>query len=512
VTHGNPETTPITDEHYRRLFDALDQGFCTIEVLFDASGAPSDYRFIDVNGAFEQQTGLRNAIGRRMRELAPAHEEHWFRTYGQVATTGRSVRFEHQAAALGRWFDVYAFRIGDPALRHVAILFRDITLRRRAELAADSARREAVVANRAKDEFLAMLGHELRNPLAPMLTALQLMRLRGLHSREQDVLERQVHHLTRMVDDLLDVARIVRGRIELQRQSVELAEVVLSAMEMAGPLLEQRQHSVEMHVPQHGAGVDGDPGRLAQVVSNLLTNAAKYSEPGSRIVVTGSREREMVRISVRDEGIGLTPDMLTSVFEPFVQHIQALDRASGGLGLGLAIVRNIVAAHGGRAWAESAGLTKGAEFIVEIPASASPSSEQWPETSTPAAVMSPATRVLVVDDNQDAAELLRVALELLGCTADVAFDGLSALVRAAAFSPTSVLVDIGLPGIDGYEVARRLRANPVLGTVRLIAVTGYGQQSDRDRAREAGFDHHLVKPIDLQQLQVLLRETPPPSH
>jgi PAS domain S-box-containing protein len=245
----------FSEGHYRTLFESIDLGFCTIEVLFDGTGRAVDYRFLDVNPAFKQQTGLLDAVGRRMRELAPAHEEHWFEIYGQVALTGTPVRFEQTAAALGRWYEVYAFRVGDPECRQVAILFSDIAARKRAERALQEseealrrseaeqtvARRQAEQANRAKDEFIAMMGHELRNPLAPMLTALSLMKLRGNTSREQEVLERQVAHLTRLVEDLLDVSRITRGKIELHRRPVELSDVVIRSMEIAGPLLEERR-------------------------------------------------------------------------------------------------------------------------------------------------------------------------------------------------------------------------------------------------------------------------------
>jgi signal transduction histidine kinase len=358
----------FTADDYRKLFNALDRGFCIIEVLFDDRGAPNDYRFIEVNAAFERQTGLHGATGRRMREFAPAHEEHWFQTYGEVAQTGKPLRFEQEAVALNRWYDVFAFRMGEPDLHFVAILFHDITEKREAEKALRGARQEADRANRAKDEFLAMVAHELRNPLAPILTALQLMRLKGLQSREQDVLERQASHLTRLVDDLLDVSRIARGKVELKRQPIELCEVVVSAMELAGPVLEQRRDFVDVRVPQHGATIDVDPARMAQVVSNLLTNAAKYSEPGSRILVTGRRDGDIVRISVKDEGIGLAPDMLDAVFEPFVQQPQSLERAAGGLGLGLSIVRNLVTAHGGSIQARSGGHNQGSEFTIELPA------------------------------------------------------------------------------------------------------------------------------------------------
>jgi PAS domain S-box-containing protein len=358
--------TPHPDDNCYELFNALDQGFCTVEVLFDGGGRPMDYRFINVNEAFQHQTGLREAMGRRMRELVPAHEEHWFEVYGEVAKTGLARRFENEAAALGRWFDVYAFRVGQPEFHHVAILLRDITDRKRAEFALEAARREAERANEVKDEFIAMLAHELRTPLAPMLTALQLMRLRGWQSPEQDVIERQVKHLHRMIEDLLDVMRINRLEVSLQRQPIELCHVVLSAMELAGPRLER--HFVEVRVPTEGAGIDVDRARMAQALSNLLTNAAKYSDPGSRIVITGGRDRGVVRISVSDEGIGLPPAMLDHIFEPFVQEPEARQRAAGGLGLGLAIVRTLVSAHGGVVRAISGGLNRGSEFIIELPA------------------------------------------------------------------------------------------------------------------------------------------------
>jgi signal transduction histidine kinase/CheY-like chemotaxis protein len=497
--------TLYTEEYSRELFNAFDQGFCTIEVLFDRDGTPSDYRFVEVNAAFVHQTGLHDVVGCRMRDLAPAHEAHWFEIYGQVALTGLSVRFEHEAAALDRWYDVYAFRVGDPRLHHVAVMFSDISARKRAELGMAAARVEAEKANRAKDEFLAMLGHELRNPLAPMLTALQLLRLRGHHSREQEVLERQVRHLAGMVDDLLDVSRITRGKLDLKCQPIELCPIVVSAMELAGPLLEERRNLVDLDVPQEGAGVNGDPARLAQVVSNLLTNAAKYSEPGSRILVRVGRCGDFVRISVRDEGSGLDPAMIDAVFEPFVQLPQSIERAAGGLGLGLTIVRNIVAAHGGTVRAESKGIGQGTELIVEL--HAADVTSQPVETAQPTNVSAagPQKRILIVDDNRDMAEMLRIALEQLGHLVEIAFDGPSALARVQEFRPSTVLLDIGLPVMDGYEVARRLRAGETPAhPMRLLAVTGYGQAEDRRHAREAGFDHHLVKPIDLEELERIL--------
>jgi CheY-like chemotaxis protein len=335
------------------------------------------------------------------------------------------------------------------------------------------------------------------------------MRLRGSASREQDVLERQVKHLTRMVDDLLDVARITRGQIELQREPIELSVVVARAMELAGPILEQRRNHLDLDVPQHGAGIDADPDRMAQVVANLVTNAAKYSEPGSRITVRGRRAGSVVCVSVKDEGIGIPSDMLASVFDAFVQQPQALERSGGGLGLGLAIVRNLVAAHGGRVRAESPGPSHGSEFIVELPATeVNAHAPEQRRSGSHEARTAQRARVLVVDDNEDAASMMRAALEQMGYLVDVASDGLSALDRAATFHPGVVLLDIGLPVIDGYEVARRLRSQEDGAPMRLIAVTGYGQETDTRRSRDAGFERHLVKPVDLDELERIIQSRP----
>ncbi|HEY2736306.1 MAG TPA: hybrid sensor histidine kinase/response regulator, partial [Polyangiales bacterium] len=344
-----------------------------------------------------------------------------------------------------------------------------------------AARAEAEAANRAKDEFLAMLGHELRNPLSPILTALGLMRLRGEHSREHAVIERQVGHLVRLVDDLLDVSRITRGKIELRLAPVELSSIVQRAVEIASPLLERRNQRLEMAVPEAGLVVDADADRLAQVVANLLTNASKYSPLGAHIWISAQPLDARVWLRVRDEGIGIAPDMLESVFTAFVQHPQSLDRASGGLGLGLAIVQSLMRLHGGQVEARSGGLGKGSEFVASLPLSAaSIRASQPPPMAAGRTKSGPVEpfRILVVDDNEDAAELLADALARLGYTTRVAHDGPSALELAESFRPSIALLDIGLPVMDGYELAQRLLALPGFErTPRLIAVTGYGQST-----------------------------------
>jgi PAS domain S-box-containing protein len=368
-------------------------------------------------------------------------------------------------------------------------------------------------ANRAKDEFLAMLGHELRNPLSPILTALHVMKLRGEagSARERTVIERQVSHLTRLVDDLLDVSRIARGRVELKAEVVEMAEVVATAVELASPLLEERNHTLTIDVPQRGLRVDGDPMRLSQVVSNLLTNAAKYTPHGGSIAVRAEQVDAEVVVSVRDTGIGIAAEMLPHIFDLFVQERQALDRSLGGLGIGLSIVRSLVQRHGGSVSAHSGGPGTGSEFVVRLPiairtddrAGVSPE----PPPQLVAAPQARAMRILVVDDNEDGAEMLAAALSFKGYETRMAHDGPTALKVAAEFSPDIAFLDIGLPVMDGYELASHLRKLPGLAGVQLIAVTGYGQVSDRERTRDAGFHHHLVKPVDLTALEATLHTT-----
>jgi CheY-like chemotaxis protein len=381
-----------------------------------------------------------------------------------------------------------------------------VEARKKLELLA----KEAQAATRAKDEFLAMLGHELRNPLAPMLTALELLRLRGDTSPELEVMERQVAHLTRLVDDLMDVSRITRGRLELRRKNVELSEVISKAIEITSPIIEQRRHRLDVHVGRRGLGVNVDPDRMAQVISNLLTNAAKYSDRGSTIIVEASQRGNIARLRVKDEGVGIAPDMIDRVFDLFTQQPQTIDRSKGGLGLGLTIVRALVNQHGGKVQARSKGMGKGSEFIVELPrvvVAAAPPESIRRSSKRPA--RGAGRRVLIVDDNEDLVATIRLALELLGYVVETAHDGPTALARATVFHPDVALVDIGLPVMDGYEVAKRLRDPRVAGEkLQLVAVTGYSQEADRRRARAAGFDHHLVKPVELSKLQSVVKNLP----
>jgi signal transduction histidine kinase len=390
-------------------------------------------------------------------------------------------------------------------LARVRVQLENVRLRRQisdAHRQAEAAREIAESASRAKDEFLAMLGHELRNPLSPIVTALQLLRMRGTNTREQALIERQVAHLIRLVDDLLDISRITRGKIELRRARTEAAKIILRGMEIAGPLLEQRRVNVDLQVPAEGLAVNADPERLAQVVSNLLTNAAKYSEMGTVVHISADSVGKRVQIRVRDEGMGIEAPLLSKVFDMFFQPPQSLDRATGGLGLGLAIVRSLVEMHGGAVFAMSDGPGKGSEFVVELPLDADPAASTYGSSIAAAGATSEqggqqGKRILVVDDNADAAESMGDLLEMLGNSVAIAHDGAEALRIVGAFNPEVCIVDIGLPAMDGYELARRLRESDCLARgARLIAVTGYGQPTDQQRSAEAGFDAHLVKPVN----------------
>jgi signal transduction histidine kinase/ActR/RegA family two-component response regulator len=363
---------------------------------------------------------------------------------------------------------------------------------------AQAARAEAETASRAKDEFLAVLGHELRNPLSPIVTALELLALRGgAATREHEVIARQIQHLQRLVDDLLDVSRITRGKVELRRETCALPSVVARAVEMASPLLEQKQHLLTVDVPAELAVV-GDPVRLAQVVANLLTNAARYTAPRGHVAVNAApHDGGTIALCVTDDGEGIAPELKAHVFDPFVQAPQPPDRRGGGLGVGLAIVKNLVAMHGGRVEAESAGVGKGSTFRVILPAAPAEAAQRGAAVpAAPRARAGPVLRVLVVDDNVDSAQLLADLLVHDGHDVVIAHDGPSALGALDRFEPQVAILDIGLPVMDGYELATRIREKLGARAPAILGLSGYGQARDLERSRQAGFLRHFVKPAD----------------
>ena len=751
-------------QRYRELFESLDDGFCVIEVLFDADGAPRDYRFLEVNAAFERETGLGDVTGRHASEVVPGLEEHWFQIYGEVARGGQPVRFVQHAQTIGaRWFEVYAFRIGEPRECQVAILFRDVSARvqvetalmesearlrhlanttpailwqsdpqaalrfvsdrwtdysgqsledalahgtsayihpddraraathwqravaekrfyeiemrmrrrdgawrwflvrarpqldaqgrvlawhgsstdihdqkrveealreseqrmalaidvakigtweldvaagvvrsdaRAAELRGrtgpqestvsqflghvhpdDRARVEAALAaavapegdgryeaeyrfsradgserwvvargqtrftgegtqrvalrlsgtvhdvtdrhaneqalreaNQRKDEFLATLAHELRNPLAPLRNSLHLLRMGvGAEHREQlqGVMERQLAQLSRLVDDLLEVSRITRGKITLHLEPVVLDEVVQRAVETSQPLFDAARHELAIELPEPPLLLQGDPVRLAQVLANLLNNAAKYTEPGGGISLRAHREGDQAVVVVRDNGLGIASEQLPHVFDLFAQADHSLTRAQGGLGIGLTLVRTLVELHGGSVHARSGGVGMGSEFEVRLPLRTLPEAPAHAPGPLVALDGGTSRRLLVVDDNREHADTLALFLRMAGHHVRVAYDGLEAVATVRECDPEAVLLDVGMPGLDGYEAARRIRALPGGDARVLIALTGWGQGEDRRRSHAAGFDAHLVKPTDppalLELIDSLLR-------
>lgn len=377
---------------------------------------------------------------------------------------------------------------------------------------ADRARTEELLrqADRRKDEFLATLGHELRNPLAPLLTGLQLVKANTPQdSWVVSVMERQLRHLTRLVDDLLEVSRITRGLIEVHREPLDLAAVVQAAVETTRPAIAAAAHTLRVELPAETITVNGDAMRLTQVFANLLTNASKYTNSGGRIELTVRRAASTAVISVRDTGIGIAPDQLGSVFEMFTQVDRSSRRSQGGLGIGLTLVRSLVAMHGGTVEARSEGADAGSEFVVELPLAAAAVRRRTREEDGMGQL--PPRRILVVDDNGDAAETLARLLGILGATVSVANSGPETLELFETFRPDTVLLDIGMPDMDGYEVARRLRGGGVRSDVLLIALTGWGQDHDQAQAHAAGFDRHMIKPPDIRALHDMLWEGWPVS-
>jgi signal transduction histidine kinase len=374
----------------------------------------------------------------------------------------------------------------------------------RLRLALDVAQR----ADRLKDEFLATLAHELRNPLSSIHNAVQVLRRDGLAGPElrwsREVIDRQVGHLTRLIDDLLDVNRITRGTLELRRGEAELSQILQEAVESSRPLIDRYGHQLTLSLPDEPIRLEADQIRLVQVFTNLLNNATKYTPQGGHIALTAERDGSELRIRVRDTGIGVAPDQLPRLFEMFYQADRSLERAQGGLGIGLTLVQRLVELHGGRVEAHSDGIGLGSEFIIRLPVSTRPTEAMSPEELSSSAAERGGRRILVVDDNRDSADGLAMLLELGGDEVRTAYDGLAAVEAAAQFRPEAVLMDIGMPTLNGYDAARRIREQPWGRDVLLIALTGWGQDEDRRLSLEAGFDVHLTKPVDHRMLARLL--------
>ncbi|HEX5418679.1 MAG TPA: ATP-binding protein, partial [Gammaproteobacteria bacterium] len=369
---------------------------------------------------------------------------------------------------------------------------------------------------RRKDEFLATLSHELRNPLAPLRNSVELLRMTAEDEAPTppilDVMDRQVNHLVRLVDDLLEMSRISRGTLKLRQEHVELAAFVETAIETSVPLIKSAGHDLTIELPDEPLWVDGDPLRLAQILSNLLNNAAKYTEPGGKISLRAERQAAGIAISVRDNGLGLVPEAVPRLFEMFSRGAHTRAHHQGGLGIGLALARRLAEMHGGSIEARSAGLGQGSEFIVRLPLLLEAAQQAPLNVRNPGDATMLDRRILVVDDNVDAAESLGMLLDMLGAEVSVAYSGPEALEAFRRHEAAVVLLDIGMPGMDGYEVAQRLRADFPDQDTTIVALTGWGQEEDRRRAQAAGFDHHLIKPADLAALRKLLASLDGPQH
>jgi signal transduction histidine kinase len=406
-----------------------------------------------------------------------------------------------------RWFHSRAFPIRDE--RGDIIRWFGTNTDVTEQLAAEAGLKEA---DRRKNEFLAMLAHELRNPLAPIRNALQILQLESGNETVQlvsETFERQVGQLVRMVDDLLDVNRITRGKIDLRIERVELAPVIQHAVEAVRPMCENRGHQLSVVIPKQAVYLDADPARMAQVLSNLLNNACKFTPNGGRITLAAEQQAENVVIRIEDNGIGIATEQLPRIFEMFTQVDTSLERSVSGLGIGLTLVKNLVEMHGGTVEAHSEGVGRGSEFVVRLPISvttAEPKSPA-PKGSKPAATVS--RRILVGDDNRDSARSLAMLLKVTGHETLTAFDGLEAVAAAEEFRPDVVLLDIGLPKLNGYETAITIREQPWGKEMLLVAVTGWGQDDDREKSRNAGFDAHMLKPVDHTVLSKLLAESLP---
>jgi PAS domain S-box-containing protein len=430
--------------------------------------------------------------------------------WDELATARRTGRAEEEGWRLKKSGERFWARVivsalydGDGRLRGFAKVTQDLTQRRHLQ--------ELEQAARNMNEFIAVLAHELRNPLAPIRSAIQVMGKASpgdpRHEGMRQTIDRQSAQLARIVDDMIDISRISRGMLSIERVPVDLNEAIRHAIETAAPLIESARHILEVSLSPHPLMVSGDSNRLTQLLTNLLNNAARYTLPGGRISITAIAEGSSATVSVRDSGRGIAPEMIDRIFGMFVQGSASTPQVDGGLGIGLALARRLAELHGGTLEAASEGIDKGSDFTVRLPALATaPASREAANPDASFGRPPVSRRVLIVDDNVDAAIALHLLLKALGHETTVAHDGASALKRAQEFHPDVVLLDIGMPGIDGYEVARRLRQLKMDRPLRIVAVTGWGKEDDRARSREAGFDLHLVKPVDMTDLANALSE------
>ena len=509
VSHFSPATPPAgaSSVDAQSQLNALLANASVAIFMMDAN-----YHCVYMNPAAERLTGytLPEMAGRTLHDVV--HHTRPDGTSMPIEQCPIGCALEHHDHASGE--EVFVHKDGTfyPIAFHAGPMHADDgrligTILEVRDIRQEKATLEALEeSSRAKDEFLAVLGHELRNPLSPISTSVHLLRMRGEQSRELDIVERQVQHLSRLVDDLLDVSRVTRGLLELRRKRIDVASVIGRSVEVIRPMLQSRQQALELQQPAEPLYVDADPSRLSQVLTNLLFNACKFSPTGSTITLACDTVDGAVRLQVRDRGEGIPPDMLGKVFEAFVQSKQDKARSRGGLGLGLAIARNIVKLHGGSIHAHSEGVGRGAELTVLLPLAPAEGAAESPAPVQPERQGAP-RRVLLVDDNADAADALAAVLEAHGHRVAVAYDPAQALSTAVQFRAEVALLDVGLPVMDGYQLAQRLKDATGGAAPQFIALTGYGLPTDHERSRQAGFSGHLVKPVEVERLLELLDRT-----
>ena len=494
-----------SEARYRGLFENMTEEVHLWRVDRDERGQIRTWRLVDANPPTLRTWGkqIEDIRGKTTDQIfGPGATEHYLEVVRKVLDERAPASFEDFFPNLDKHFRFTTFSLGAD---HFVTTGADITTVKKAQQLTERANQELREADRRKDEFLGMLSHELRNPLAPIRNSAYILRSAQPGSeqarRAQEVIERQAGHLTRLVDDLLDVTRIAHGKIEVRRSQIDLRDVVARAAEDFRPLMHDRGIRFQVAIPGERCWIDADETRITQIVGNLLHNASKFTQPGDTVVLSLTAAHGRAEIRVDDTGAGIEPELLPRVFEPFVQGDRTLAPAEGGLGLGLALVKAIAELHGGTVRAESAGRGKGAQFTVRLPLLEAV--EPGPAVTPQAYPARRGHRVLVVDDNVDAAESLAELVRMLGHVVEVAFDGRSAIERARANPPTAVLCDVGLPGMSGYEVAKALRG--ILGaSAQLLAVSGYAQPEDVKRALAAGFDGHIAKPFDARQIERLL--------
>ncbi|MFN0019951.1 MAG: ATP-binding protein [Pirellulaceae bacterium] len=500
-------TMRSSEVRYRRLFESAQDGI----LILDAQTG----RITDANaflcGLLEVEA--HQLLGKELHEIGVLENKSASQATVRELQEKGYVRYENLPlqAKQGKRIEVEVianvYREGEGGRNVIQFSIRDISERGRLERQLKVQTEALVDLHRRKDEFLAMLSHELRNPLAPISNSVQLLRLQPheevLQQQARTIIERQLAQLTRLVDDLLEVSRISTGRIHLHQERVALNGIVENAIETVGPLIGQHGHSLEATLSPEPIWLYADASRLEQVVVNLLTNAAKYTVDGGKIWLSVRQEGDEAVLRVKDTGVGIAPELLPHVFDLFTQAERSLDRAQGGLGIGLSLVQRLVELHRGRVEAHST-LGQGSEFVVHLPVLLSPALPPAVVVTAAAKSPGPALRVLVVDDNIDAAQTLGMLLRATGHDVRMVYNGPAALEAAVDFHPEVVLLDIGLPGLDGFEVARRLRVQPDTQSALLIAMTGYGQEADRQRSLAAGFNHHLVKPVSFEKVREIL--------